>query len=244
MRWDALCLIAPTRIRSNRCNGFSDTPLESKSCFAAYPCANSVDFGMDAARNSDERLVALLDAVGQRDAPALKALYDLTAPRLYGLALRLVRQRELAQDVLQEAFLTVWRAAGDYRDALSPPLAWLGLIVRSRALDALRRRKAAREDVSESLDERGHDDGPTPLDHLSSEAPGPMERVQASQAARALHGCLSGLEPRQREVLSLAYLRELSHGELSEQLKLPLGTVKTWIRRGLEQLRVCMARFA
>ena len=244
MRWNALCLIAPTLIRGSRRNGFTDISLESKSCFVAYPCVNSLDFGMDAARNSDERLVQLLDAVGQRDAAALKALYDLTAPRLYGLALKLVRQRELAQDVLQEAFLTVWRAASDYRDALSPPLAWLGLIVRSRALDALRRRKAAREDVSDSLDQSSYDDGPTPLDVMTSETPGPLDNVQTSQTASALHSCLARLEPRQREVLSLAYLRELSHGELSEQLKLPLGTVKTWIRRGLEQLRLCMARFA
>jgi RNA polymerase sigma factor (sigma-70 family) len=79
---------------------------------------------------------------------------------------------------------------------------------------------------------------------VAGDSPNPMDTTQASEQAWALHECLRKLEARQREVVSLAYLRDLSHGELSEQLKLPLGTVKTWIRRGLEQLRGCMARFA
>ena len=81
-------------------------------------------------------------------------------------------------------------------------------------------------------------------DTLALDAPTPMDTAQASEQAWALHQCLVKLENRQREVVSLAYVRDLSHSELALQLKLPLGTVKTWIRRGLEQLRVCMARFA
>ena len=81
-------------------------------------------------------------------------------------------------------------------------------------------------------------------DTMEGNSPNPMDTTQASEQAWALHECLRKLEAKQREVVSLAYLRDLSHGELSEQLKLPLGTVKTWIRRGLEQLRGCMARFA
>lgn len=108
----------------------------------------------------------------------------------------------------------------------------------------MRRRKADRADVSDSLDDGSFADGAAPLDQLASDTPGPAAQVQASQLVSALHRCMAALEPRQREVLSLAYLRELSHGELSAQLRLPLGTVKTWIRRGLEQLRLCMSRFA
>ena len=81
-------------------------------------------------------------------------------------------------------------------------------------------------------------------DTVAGDSPNPLDTTLASQQARALHDCLSQLEHKQREVVSLAYLRDLSHGELAEQLKLPLGTVKTWIRRGLEQLRGCMAKFA
>ncbi|AGU48560.1 putative RNA polymerase sigma factor, sigma-70 family [Variovorax paradoxus B4] len=189
------------------------------------------------APSPDAELISLIDRIGRRDEVALRLLYDRTAPRLMGLAMRVVRQREWAEDVLQESFMTVWRAAGDYRGTLSPPLAWLGLIVRSRSLDLLRRRTADRAQLTQEFDE-------LMAETIESDAPSPADTADASEQAWALHQCLSQLEARQREVVSLAYLRELSHGELAEQLKLPLGTVKTWIRRGLEKLRLCMGRFA
>lgn len=189
------------------------------------------------APSPDAELIALLDRIGRRDQAALRELYDRTAPKLMGLAMRVVRQREWAEDVLQESFVTVWRAAADYRGTLSPPLAWLGLIVRSRSLDLLRRRAADRAALTQDLDA-------TLAETLAADTPDPADTADASEQAWALHQCLNQLEARQREVVSLAYLRELSHGELAEQLRLPLGTVKTWIRRGLEKLRVCMARFA
>ena len=189
------------------------------------------------APSPDAELIALLDRIGRRDQAALRELYDRTAPKLMGLAMRVVRQREWAEDVLQESFVTVWRAAADYRGTLSPPLAWLGLIVRSRSLDLLRRRAADRAALTQDFDA-------TLAETLAADTPDPADTADASEQAWALHQCLNQLEARQREVVSLAYLRELSHGELAEQLRLPLGTVKTWIRRGLEKLRVCMARFA
>ena len=189
------------------------------------------------ALSPDAELMALIDRVGLRDETALRLLYDRTAPKLFGLALRVVRQREWAEDVVQEAFMTIWRVAGDYRATLSPPMAWMGLIVRSRALDLLRKRTADRAQLTQEFDEIMEDT-------MQSDAPDPSATADASEQAWALHQCLSQLEGRQREVVSLAYLRDLSHSEMAEQLKLPLGTVKTWIRRGLEKLRVCMGRFA
>ncbi|WP_179106979.1 RNA polymerase sigma factor [Variovorax sp. KK3] len=189
------------------------------------------------ATSHDAELAALIDRVGRRDETALRLLYDRASPKLFGLAMKVLRQREWAEDVLQEAFLTIWRVAGDYRTTLSPPMAWMGLIVRSRALDLLRRRTADRAQLTQEFDE-------LMADTFESDAANPMDTADASEQAWALHQCLSQLESRQREVLSLAYLRELSHGELAEQLKLPLGTVKTWIRRGLDKLRGCMQRFA
>ncbi|MDB5826781.1 MAG: polymerase subunit sigma-24 [Variovorax sp.] len=189
------------------------------------------------APSPDAELMALIDRVGLRDETALRLLYDRTAPKLFGLALRVVRQREWAEDVVQEAFMTIWRVAGDYRATLSPPMAWMGLIVRSRALDLLRKRTADRAQLTQEFDE-------VMADTMKSDAPDPSATADASEQAWALHQCLSQLEGRQREVVSLAYLRDLSHSEMAEQLKLPLGTVKTWIRRGLEKLRVCMGRFA
>lgn len=185
----------------------------------------------------DELLMDLIDRIAQRDEAALKALYDLTARKLYGLSLRVLGSAEAAEDALQEVYLQVWRSAGDYRATLSPPMAWLGLIVRSRSLDLLRRRAADRAHLTQELDE-------ALADTLPGDAPNPMDTSLASQQAWAMHQCLGQLENKQREVISLAYLRDLSHGELAERLALPLGTVKTWIRRGLEQLRACMARYA
>ncbi|MGH8804317.1 MAG: sigma-70 family RNA polymerase sigma factor, partial [Polaromonas sp.] len=166
-----------------------------------------------------------------------RELYELTSPKLYGVALRVVSNREWAEDVLQEAYLNIWRIAGDYKATLSPPMAWMGLVVRSRGLDFLRRRASDRADRMQELDD-------VISDTVAGDSANPMDTTQASEQAWALHQCLSQLEHKQREVVSLAYLRDLSHGELAAQLKLPLGTVKTWIRRGLEQLRGCMARFA
>ena len=186
---------------------------------------------------NDAELIQLLDQIAQQEHAALKALYGRCSSKLYGLALRVVNQREWAEDVLQEAFLTIWRAAPDYRASLSPPMAWMGLIVRSRALDYLRKRNADRSHMTQELDE-------AVADTLPSEDPSPMDTAQASEQAWALHQCLAQLEKRQREVVSLAYVRDLSHSELATQLNVPLGTVKTWIRRGLDQLRLCMARFA
>jgi RNA polymerase sigma factor (sigma-70 family) len=187
--------------------------------------------------NPDHALMVLLDRIAAQDAAALKELYELSSSKLYGLAMRVVGKREWAEDVLQEAFMTIWRSAGSYRASLSPPLAWMGLIVRSRGLDFLRRRTADRSNITQELDE-------VMADTLDGDTPNPMDTAQASQQAWALHQCMTRLDNRQRELVSLAYLRDLSHSELAEQLRLPLGSVKSWIRRGLEQLRVCMARFA
>lgn len=187
--------------------------------------------------NPDTELIALLDRIALADEKALRALYELTSSKLYGVAVRVVSNREWAEDVLQEAFITIWRIAGDYKATLSPPMAWLGLVVRSRGLDFLRRRASGRADRMQALDD-------VISDTVAGDSPNPMDTAQASEQALALHQCLSQLDNKQREVVSLAYMRDMSHGELAEQLKLPLGTVKTWIRRGLEQLRGCMAKSA
>lgn len=186
--------------------------------------------------HDDSRLIQLLGRIALQDQGALKTLYDLCAGKLYGLALRVVTQRDLAEDVLQEAFLQIWRSAPDYSASLSPPMAWMGLIVRSRALDLLRRRVAERTHLTQEIDA-------VLADTLDSGGPTPLDTTLASEQAWAINQCLLRLESKHREVVNLAYVRDLSHSELAAQLQLPLGTVKTWIRRGLEQLRLCMARF-
>ena len=191
---------------------------------------------MEDARLADT-LNALIAEIGGKNEAAMKQLYDLTTHRMYGLALRIVRQPEWAEDVVQEAYMTVWRTAIDFRSTLSPASAWMALIVRSRALDLLRRKAVERNHLTDELDE-------VMEQTLASDLPTPPEQHLASEQALALQQCMDRLEQRQREVLSLAYLRDLSHSELAQHLSLPLGTVKTWIRRGLDQLRGCMGKLA
>ena len=230
---------SPREMDANRYIFDSESrPSLGKSLFArpTRMFIHNADMNTDNS-NADALLIALLERIAQQDDTALKVLYQQCAPKLYGLALRVVTHRDWAEDVLQEAFLSIWRSAPDYRASLSPPMAWLGLIVRSRGLDMLRRRTADRSHVTQELDD-------TMAETLASDSPTPMDTALASEQAWALHQCLGSLDNKQREVVSLAYVRDMSHGELAQQLSLPLGTVKTWIRRGLDQLRVCMARFA
>lgn len=158
----------------------------------------------------DQRLIALLDRIAARagdsgrpadSETALRELYDLTSSRLYGVPVRVVTNREWAEDVLQEAYLNIWRIAGNYRAALSPPLAWMGVIVRSRALDFLRRRASERADAGVELEG-------LVTDTVAGDSADPLDASQASQQAWALHECLRKLEARQRELVSLAYLRD------------------------------------
>lgn len=181
----------------------------------------------------DAELMTLLDRVADRDAVALQRLYERTSARLHGLALRVVRQPELAEDVLQEAFLKIWRSAPSYRASLSPPLAWMGLILRSCALDVLRRQRTAGAGQTQEFDD-------LLADTLPSDALGPEQLAEASEQAWLLHQCLQQLAPPQREAMALAYTREMSHSELAERLAQPLGTIKSWIRRSLDKLRGCM----
>ena len=124
----------------------------------------------------DAELTALLDRVGQRDTAALQQLYERTSSRLFGLAMRVVRQREVAEDVLQEAFLTIWRSAPDYRASLSPPMAWMGVVVRSRGLDFMRRRARQRADQGQELDDMVNET-------VASDAPNPMVACTEAPAA-------------------------------------------------------------
>ena len=185
----------------------------------------------------DDKLIALIERVALQDTVAMRALYDATSSKLYAVAMRVVSNTTHAEDVLQDAYLNIWRIAGDYRASLSPPMAWMGVVVRSRALDFLRKRSSEKSLAAADIDD-------TIGETLQGDSPDPMDASDASEQAWALHECLRKIEAQPRQVLTLAYFKDLSHGELAEQLKLPLGTVKTWIRRSLEQLRSCMARFA
>lgn len=174
-------------------------------------------------------LADLLARSALGDRHAFAELYRHTSGKLYGLAMRVVRRSDLAEEVLQDAFINIWRHAGDFRPERAGAFTWMAAVVRNRALDLLR--AAPRED---SL---GDDESP---DDWAGDDPGPLDQAVASDEARALLNCLERLMPRERQVISLSYFRGLTHEELARHIEEPLGSVKTWIRRGLQQLRRCM----
>lgn len=185
---------------------------------------------------SDENddLHRLLAAVGMGDRVAFRTLYDRTSGRLFGFALRILNKDELAEEALQDAFVSIWHAASSYQVHLAAPLTWMGTIVRNKALDIRRRARARVETESPSdvdLAELAVDPGA-----------GPQASAELSRDARVLADCMATLAGRQRQAIGLAYLHDLSHSEVAERLSLPLGTVKTWIRRGLDRLRDCMTK--
>jgi RNA polymerase sigma-70 factor (ECF subfamily) len=180
-----------------------------------------------------EQLHRLLAAVALGDRQAFRKLYDASSARLFGFALRILRKDELAEEALQDAFVSIWHAASSYQVHLSAPLTWMAAIVRNKALD-IRRRQSASPEVE--LGPQDYD----PVEALQDPAAGPQELAQLSRDGVALAGCMERLASRQRQAIGLAYLHDLSHSEVAAQLSLPLGTVKTWIRRGLDRLRECL----
>jgi RNA polymerase sigma-70 factor (ECF subfamily) len=176
--------------------------------------------------SSAGNLAALIQRIAAGDRAAFKHVYDTHSPRLYAVAVRITRQGALAADAVQDAFLQLWRNAGQFDTARGNPEAWLVSLVRYRALDIARRR------VREVSDE----EAPEQIDT----DPDPLARLASSQDAAALHSCLGALEAERRRLLSLAFVEGLSHSEVADRLQLPLGTVKSWIRRSLQSLRLCL----
>jgi RNA polymerase sigma-70 factor (ECF subfamily) len=164
-------------------------------------------------------------ALGERG--AFQELYRATAPKLFGVALRILRREDWAEEVLQECYVSVWRHAADYRPGLAAPMTWMTSIVRNRCLDWLRRPNP------EPLDDQA-------LQEIESGSPSPLALLEQGRDSAALARCLRGLESKHRQAIALAFFDGLSHAELAQHLREPLGTVKTWVRRGLARLKTCL----
>jgi RNA polymerase sigma-70 factor (ECF subfamily) len=184
----------------------------------ATPLARSAD---------DEQLAAWIAAVARQDERALGALYDATCHRVHGLALRIVQRSALAEEVVEDTFWQVWRQAARFDATRGRPLTWLLGMARSRAIDALRRDQRFRHD---ELPEDDHADA-------GAAAPPPQDLLDATRGEVALHAALLKIEPRSRQLVALAFFRGWTHEEIAEQQRLPLGTVKSLIRRALLALR-------
>jgi len=183
-------------------------------------------------------LAQLLARSGLGDRAAFAQLYQRSSGHLFAVVLRIQRDRALAEELLQEIYVAVWKAAAGFDAARSQPLTWLTAIARNRAIDSLRRagtqpqtRSSSVDDDDEPVDEGPRDDGPGPLDLL-----------QRASDARELSRCMQDLSPPQRQSVALAFFDGLSHAEVAERLREPLGTVKSWVRRALASLKSCLER--
>ncbi|MBY0284178.1 MAG: sigma-70 family RNA polymerase sigma factor [Sphingomonas sp.] len=174
------------------------------------------------------RLAELLWRVGQEDRAAIAPLYTLTSAKLFGICLRICGERQAAEDVLQEVYLTVWKRAGGYDPGRASPITWLATIARNRAIDWRRaqgsRQMAAIDDALPVADDR----------------PLVSETMLADESDRRLHLCLDQLEDKQRLAIRTAFFDGVTYAELAERLGVPLGTMKSWVRRGLMRLKECV----
>jgi len=187
---------------------------------------------VDPAQN--QVLAGLLTACARQDRAAFARLYQSTSSKLFGVAVRILRREDWAEEVLQDCYVSIWNHAGSYEAGRSAPMTWMTSIVRNRCLDWLRR-----PNLEVAL-ARPDDDGDDPLENVPSEDPGPLEALARSADAKALGDCLRRLEAKQRQAIMLAFYEGLSHSELASHMREPLGTVKTWVRRGLERLKGCL----
>ena len=164
---------------------------------------------------------------GAADRTAFREMYALTSAKLFGICLRICGDAQAAEDVLHEVYLTVWRRAGAYEPGRASPITWLGTIARNRALD-WRRANPARRALS--LDEAPE-----------QAAPGAQDLAMiADEGAMRLRACLDTLEPRTRDAIRTAFFDGASYPELAALADVPLGTMKSWIRRGLARLKECL----
>lgn len=181
------------------------------------------------------RLAALLAKVALGDQAAFADLYRQTSSHLYGVAVRILRVGSVAEEVLQEAFVSVWHHGGSYEATRSQPLTWLTAIVRNRCLDQLRRRELDTVTMTADDDEGKEFD-------LPSGDPTPVEMLLAGAEAQSVRDCVDALDGGPKQAIALAFYQGLSHAELADHMRQPLGTVKSWVRRGLERLKSCLDR--
>jgi RNA polymerase sigma-70 factor (ECF subfamily) len=178
------------------------------------------------ARATDSEVAGLITACARQDRQAFQRLYERTSPQLLACLIRILRSRPLAEDALQDVFVQVWRRAGQFDDGRGSAWGWLVSVARYRAIDM--RRREGRMVVEPLADVEQLPDEVEPQDTLGT------------RATKALENCVAALQPRQRECIVLAYQGGLTHTEVAGTIGEPLGSVKSWIRRGLVALKRCL----
>ncbi len=189
----------------------------------------AADASLAAGGRAPDPLAALMARIaGERDGAALKALYSATSPKLLGVCLRILTNREESEDVLQEVYIAVWRRADAFDPARASTLAWLSAIARNRAIDRLRARRP-----------RGIE---TPVEDAGLVDPAPSAETEMERSGEygRLRDCLDGLKPEQAAAIRTAFLDGVTYETLATRAGVPLGTMKSWVRRGLLRLRECL----
>jgi RNA polymerase sigma-70 factor (ECF subfamily) len=175
-------------------------------------------------------LVWLLAAVAKGDQAAFERLYGATRAKLYGVLLRILGKPELADDVMQETYVKVWKMAGKFDPTIASPITWMVAIARNRAIDIVRKRPdVSVEDLPEAMG-------------VAADAPPPLARREMTEELRRLLSCLGKLDPEKQRIVLLAYYSGWSREQLAQKLDIPVNTIKTWLRRSLLEIRECMGR--
>ena len=169
----------------------------------------------------------LMNSVASGNRGALAELYRRTSAKLFGICIRLLGSEAEAEDVLQEVYLLVWKKAERFDPHKSSPITWLAVLARNKSIDRLRLRRVATDPIESA-------------DHVGDEAPSALDVLELAQEQQRLTACLDELEEQQRSMIRSAFLDGASYPELAEREGVPLGTMKSWIRRGLLRLRGCL----
>jgi RNA polymerase sigma-70 factor (ECF subfamily) len=173
-------------------------------------------------------LVGLLAAVAKQDVTAFERLYEATRAKLYGVLLRILGRPELAEEVMQETYLKVWRMAGKFDPTIATPITWMVALARNRAIDIVRKKgEISIEDAPQALE-------------IAADTPTPLARREMTEELRRLLSCLGKLDPEKQRILLLAYYSGWSRDQLAKKLDIPVNTIKTWLRRSLLEIRGCM----
>jgi RNA polymerase sigma-70 factor, ECF subfamily len=179
--------------------------------------------------DASTELSYLLRRASERDTAALASLYEATSAKLYGIILRILKRRDLADEILQEVYIKIWERAADYSPERGSAIGWMAAVARNRALDELRRIKPAAADISDEA--------------LQLADPGMLasEAVVRNEEYRRMEYCLRALDGDRQAVVRLAYLEGWSREQLSQKFGAPVATIKTWLHRSLKQLKDCLS---
>ena len=173
-------------------------------------------------------LVWLLASVAKGDEAAFERLYAATRAKLFGVVLRILRRQDLAEEVIQEAYVKIWNNAGQFNPGMASPITWMVSIARNRAIDVVRKR------TETSIEEE-----PAAME-VASDTPDPLARREMTEELKRILECVGQLDPERQKLVLLAYYNGWSREQLAEKFNTPLNTVKTWLRRSMLEIRECL----